>query len=414
MTGQRILILSSSHLCRNPRVLKEATTLGEAGYAVTLLSVSTRPEFERCDRELLANRPFQRVVINYSDPDRRLASFCQRAATYAARWACVRLGWQLAQALGPAHALLRAARRIPADLTIAHTEIPLWAAEHLSCAGRRCAVDFEDWYSEDLLPADRRSRPLRLLRQAESSAMAHGAYTSTTSDCLAAELAEAYGGAAPVTIRNSFPLQPRSRLDRPDSSNAPSLVWFSQTVGPGRGLEMLLPAWARTRQPSSLHLIGEVRPAYRETLLGLLPADRRRQLFFTPPVPPEELPATLTGFDVGLALEARTPRSRDLTITNKILQYLNAGLAILATRTAGQTEVMRAAPGCGELIGDETTDALAVQLDRLLGYRARLRSLQAAARSAAEREFCWEQDSPRLLQSVATALRAARTGPLQN
>lgn len=42
MNQRKILILTSAHLCRNPRVVKEATTLGAAGYDVTVMSVSSQ------------------------------------------------------------------------------------------------------------------------------------------------------------------------------------------------------------------------------------------------------------------------------------------------------------------------------------------------------------------------------------
>ena len=46
MNTKKILILTSAHLCRNPRVVKEATTLGAAGYDVTVMSISVQPRFE--------------------------------------------------------------------------------------------------------------------------------------------------------------------------------------------------------------------------------------------------------------------------------------------------------------------------------------------------------------------------------
>ena len=45
MSRAKILILTASHLCRNPRVVKEATTLGAAGYEVTVMSVCLQERF---------------------------------------------------------------------------------------------------------------------------------------------------------------------------------------------------------------------------------------------------------------------------------------------------------------------------------------------------------------------------------
>lgn len=405
-----ILIVTSSHLCRNPRVVKEASTLGAAGYAVTVLTVFTHPAFAAQDRELVRDLPFRLEVLDLAAA-RRGASFAQRAATRAARW-CLRVaGLETAQTLGPASALRRRAHALArsADLVIAHTEIPLWSAVSLLRAGHRVAVDLEDWYSEDLLPADRRYRPLALLRRAEACALRRAAYVSTTSASLAAALAARYNGCPPIILHNTFPLASASRTSQPPTVAPPRLVWFSQTVGPGRGLEQFLAAWATTRQPSRVVLLGSVAPDYREQLLALVPSSRRSAVEFLPPVPPGDLPAKLAEFDLGLALEAQSPPSRDLTITNKLLQYLNAGLAVVATDTAGQREVLQAAPGCGLLIDPDQPAQVAAQLDELLADPARLSRMQHAARAAAEREFSWEHDAPRLLAAVARALASPPT-----
>ena len=407
MTPRRtILILTSAHLCRNPRVVKEATALGAAGYDVTVMSVSAQARFERTDRELMQGLPFKRVVIDYAADTvgARFADFLQRGATWVARRMCSELEVETAQTLGPASALLRFARSFPADLTIVHTEIPIWAAPHLIRDGRRVAVDVEDWYSEDLLYADRQSRPIRILRHAEQFALRHAVYSSATAQSMATALADAYQCPPPIVLRNSFPLQPASRIDRPATTGVPSFIWFSQTIGPGRGLELFFAAWARTTAPSQVYLLGDERPGYRQKLMDRLPAARRGDLHFIPLVTPEQLPGKLAEFDIGLALEPRWPLNRNITITNKILQYMNAGLAVIATDTAGQQEVMAAAPDCGLLIAAHETTEYAAKLDALIGDHARLRAAQLASRAAAEREFCWERETPRLLAAVARAL----------
>ena len=402
----RILILSSGPLCRNPRVVKEATTLGNAGYDVTVASVSTYARFESTDLELMRGLPFQRRVLDFASPRpaARFANLMQRSRTWAARALCRRFGIESAQSLGPASAFLRLARSHPADLTIVHTEIPMWAAQTLLREGRRVAVDMEDWYSEDLLPADRRGRPQKLLRAAEEFVLCNASYASATSASMSAALVDAYRCPLPVIIRNTFPLQPRSRLDRGAREDVPTFIWFSQTIGPGRGLESFLAAWSQMKRPSRIYLLGDERRGYREQLLAPVPPERREAVRFLPVVSPQELPKRLAEFDIGLALEARSPKNRDVTITNKIFQYMNAGLALVATDTSGQKEVMCVAPDSGRLVQAEETARTATALDALVGDPARLRACQQAARAAAVEEFCWEKDSKQLLRAVERAL----------
>jgi glycosyltransferase involved in cell wall biosynthesis len=315
-------------------------------------------------------------------------------------------GTHPARALGPATALLRRARDFPADLTIVHTEIPIWAAQTLIRDGRRVAVDVEDWYSEDLLYRDRLARPLKLLREAESFALRHAAYASATSQSMAAALAREFRCPLPIVLRNCFPLQRSSRLDRRETAVSPRFIWFSQTIGPGRGLELFLAAWGKTIHPSQVFLLGDERPGYREQLLRLVPAGRRDRIHFIPLVTPAELPDKLGEFDLGLALEPHRPLNRDVTITNKIFQYLNAGLAIVATDTSGQTEVLEATPDVGLLVRATETTRFARQLDEVLSDPERLRAMQSAARRAAENLFSWEHEAPHLLAAVRSAIGA--------
>lgn len=406
MSRKIILILSASHLCRNPRVLKEATSLGAAGYDVTVMSVSTVPRFEQLDLELMAGRNFRRVTLDCAPSSRGPGGrrFLQRVSTWGARAALRYLRIETAATLGPAGPLLRLARAFPADLTIAHTEIPLWAASALIRDGRRVAVDLEDWYSEDLLEADRRTRPLRLLRKGEAFALQHAAYVSVPSASMADALVAAYGGTRPLVVRNVSLLPPLARTEQSDPPVPPAFVWFSQTIGPGRGLEHFFAAWARTKNPSRVVLIGEARPGHVDDLLRGLSSGHRAQVQVLPLVAPDELTRLLPGYDLGLALEPATPRNKDVTISNKVFQYLAAGLALVATDTAGQREILSAAPATGLLVPREDPAKFASLLDDLLGDAKRLRACQLAARAAAEREYCWERESARLLAAIARIL----------
>jgi glycosyltransferase involved in cell wall biosynthesis len=401
--NQRILVLGAGPLCRNPRVLKEATALGNAGFDVTVTSIANIERFEAFDRELLVGAPFRMKVLDRLSrrPADRLAAFSERALGWLARRA-VHCGVESPYCLGPYHALGRLALGIPADLTIVHTELPFCVGASLLARGRRVAADFEDWHSRDLLPAARARRPLRLLDRNERLLIQRSAYSSAPSRSMAEALHSAYGGRMPVVIPNTFPLQPAPKpLPR---QNPVSFLWFSQTVGEGRGLEEFLAGWALTRGHSQVCLLGDVADSYREKLAGLVPEHRRAFLRFLPLTSPESLPGAIAEHDIGIALEPNTPESRYLTTTNKVFQYLNAGLAVLATPTAGQREILSRAPDCGLVIDLDNRESLATQLDMLLASPGRIAAMGAAAREAALRHFCWERSAPDLVAAVTGAL----------
>jgi glycosyltransferase involved in cell wall biosynthesis len=372
------------------------------------MTVANVARHEAYDAELMRAAPFRKVALDFvtGRPRTRLISFASRLGTWLARKA-VRTGLEFPAALGPAFLLGRMAAAQPADLTIVHAELSLRIGAKLLARGRRVAADFEDWHSRDLLPASRHSRPLSLVQRTECALMHEAVYTSAPSDAMAAALQAAFGGNKPVVIPNAFPLQavPPSR----SHGGPPVLFWFSQTIGPGRGLELFLAAWRQTTRPSRLCLLGDISGAYRAKLLGRLSAEQRAHLEFLPLVSPAELPAVIARHDIGLALEHNRPPSRDLTITNKILQYLNAGLAVVASDTAGQREVLRHTPGAGILVALHETAELAQKLDSLLAAPLRIAAMGAAARRAAEAIYCWEKTEPVLLGAVTGALAGRRS-----
>ncbi len=403
MGAPRILVLTNGPLARNPRVVKEAAALGTAGYAVTVLTPRNHAPSEPFDVALSTGAPFTRVPLDLLPGfgTARWRIFLRLLRHRLSREAMSRFHWPSLHALGPASFLLHAARQHPADLTIVHNEVPHGVGLRLLAQGRRVAADIEDWHSEDLLPGARRHRPIALLQANERALLHRAAYTTTTSDHLADALHARYGGRRPTVITNSFPLGP---VGSPPPHRAPQLLWFSQTIGPGRGLEAFVAAWAATRAPGELTLLGEDQPGFGAALRRQLPSSHRTRFHLAPLVAPDALPSVIARYDIGLALEPAAPANKDLTISNKILQYLNAGLAVVATPTAGQREVLARASAAGIFI-DLTSPptATAPQLDALLADPA-LPARRAAARALAESHYCWEREAPRLLALVAGAL----------
>ena len=411
---RRIAIVTGAPLCRNPRVVKEATALGEAGYDVTVLRPVLTHSLRELDAALEDAAPWTtRTTVDLtagpaSGLVARLGRRAGAAAVAHARWpAAAALGYGVA-------ATLRMARALRADLTIGHQEVGLYVADRLARAGFRTGVDLEDWYSEDLLPADRVGRPVDLLRRAENAAVRRGGSVTTTSHALAAALAAASGGPAPAVVYNVFPFADRDRidglrLDRPPDDARPSLHWVSQTVGPGRGLETLFAALRQVQTPVAVHLRGALSTTGEAWARAAFPADAGHGLYTHALVPPGDLLSRIAEHDVGLALESPTPPSRDLTVTNKLFHYLLGGLAVVATDTAGQSEIASCAPEAIGLCRASDAVSLAAALERLVASPDRLTRARQAALHVSRVRFCWEQQAAALHESVGQGLGATQT-----
>jgi hypothetical protein len=208
------------------------------------------------------------------------------------------------------------------------------------------------------------------------------------------EIAAAYkarDGVDATVVHNTFalPSQPPdvSRVD-PDRLR---VYWFSQTIGPGRGLEDAILALGRAGAAAHLALRGRAQPGYVESLTALAAA-QAPQVEVVPlaPAPPDAMIECARGYDVGLALEQMTPRNRRLCLTNKAFTYILAGMAVAITDTPGQHALGVDLGRAAALVPAGDVDALAGAFARWAGDAAELDCAKRTAWSAATRRWHWQ------------------------
>lgn len=416
----RILILVAGHLWSNPRSQKEAGALAKAGHSVHVGGIWFDQQGVERDLQIASGKawrfePF--LDLRLSTRYGRTKSFLARVRNRLARELFSKLGLRSPELLGyGAREMLRTAIHESADLTIVRSEVGMWVGDCLLNRRRPVGVDFEDWYSEDMQPAARASRPVRWLKALERRAAADCRYVVAASRAMAEAIAAEYRVPAPQVVYNVFSLDENPGIDRAikdrKNVNVPSVHWFSQTIGPDRGLESLFAAAGTLSHAFDIHLRGRLLPGYADWFASVVPVALRGRVFVHDTVPNEELLSRIAEHDIGLALEAAEPPSRNLTITNKMFQYMQAGLAIIATDTSGQREVFAQAPGMGLLIRNRDPDALARALAELLGDERRLLNAKRAAAAAFREKFNWEGQRAAVVRLAERAIEEqARTIP---
>lgn len=398
-----ILILIGAHLCTAPRPQKEADTLTAAGHEVMVAGVWFDPELVKRDLDLLASKPWKFYpVLDFrpGQPSRFGVRLQARLARQLYRWLQLKSPALLGYG---ARRLLQFAQTYRADLTIVHSEGGLWVGQHLLRQGYAVGVDFEDWFSQDLLPSARQIRPTGWLARLEATLLKGCTYRLAPSQAMAQAMAETYQVSPPTALYNVFPAAEQNPAQgSPSGSYRPlRLHWFSQTIGPGRGLELLFAALPDLTVEVEIHLRGHCSTATHLWLTHQIPPEWEPYIYVHPTVPNAELPARIAENDIGLALETNTIPSRDLTVTNKLFQYMQAGLAIIASDTAGQREVFSRFPAMGQLISGRHPRQLAAAITHFVEHPDQLQAAKTAALKAAQTTFCWELEAQKLRSLVA-------------
>jgi glycosyltransferase involved in cell wall biosynthesis len=137
------------------------------------------------------------------------------------------------------------------------------------------------------------------------------------------------------TVINGFP---RSEFTEPKriKSAKLKLIWFSQNINSGRGLEKFISVIGEFEDDVELHLVGELCDNDRKLLFN-----DSRNIIIHAPMKPMELHQFLSTFTVGLVTDPPINRNRELAVTNKIIAYSQAGLYILSVSADGHNQFLK-------------------------------------------------------------------------
>ncbi len=408
----RVCLISPGHLSTNPRIMKEARALRAVGHAVHVICGRFTPWGTASDAPLITEMPTT-TAVPFGPTEASHATYLRQSTICHGARSLVRYGLMRQNLVEAAHNpvvrdLTAAAQRVQADLYIAHYVAALPAAAR---AARRhdaaYAFDAEDFHLGDLPDTPEHSFEKHVVRAIEERYLSGAIYVTAASPLIAEAYAEAYGIPLPSVIMNVFPRTnaPSVPTARGLAQFGPSIYWFSQTIGPGRGLETVLEAVALAQSKPHCYLRGLPLIGYDVHLRNIAAqAGIAERLHFLDRAPPDELERLGANFDTGYVGEMPETVSRQLALTNKLFSYLLGGVPSFVTDIPAHRLL---APELGEAVtlfpcGDAV--ALAIAIDNLLADQKRLAAARAHAWYLGQTRFNWDMEQTRLIESVGKVM----------
>jgi glycosyltransferase involved in cell wall biosynthesis len=405
MGSQKIVFLSAGQPSINPRLVKEADALCDIGYEVVVLYAYWNNWGFAFDKQLIPTKKWRAICVG-GDPDNDwlvyfLSKFFYSVAKYTNKITKGKMLSEVAIAR-PAYFLKRVAKNHTADLYIAHTLGALPAA--ISAAKRYTkpvGFDAEDFHrnetSDDINNAD-----VIIKTKIENKYLPQIHYFTVSSPQIAMAYKQLFPHLSPLVLFNVFPKSNIINIHR--NTNQPiKLFWFSQTIGPNRGINdivnalLLLP-----KHQFELHLLGSTLHS-NETFIDEL-INCKINITLHKPIPPNEIINFAANFDIGLALENIIPFNRDICLTNKLFTYMQAGLAVIASDTTAQRDFIYKNPKIGSIYPSQNAHALANLLSNYYQDHNMLHSCKNSALLLAHTQYNWEVESLKFMEIVKETL----------
>lgn len=407
MKQQRICLVSPGHVASNPRLVKEANALHQAGFQVRVVAGDYMAAIRPLDQTILSQAPWAWVQVGlgsrpsylarrlWQDVARRITKTGWIPHISVAIWAHSLVSFQLA----------KAAAAEPADLYIAHNLAALPAAAIAAQRHHaRLGFDAEDFHVGELPDTPEYQAEIAVRDRIERTFLPRCHHLTAASPGIAAAYAKRYG-VEMQPILNVCPLSEAPTSPCKRQASEPSLYWFSQTIGPGRGIEAIIQAMGQMQTRVHLHLRGLLAAGYSEQLIELGQkmgvGDR---LHLLPPAPPAEMVRLAAPHDLGLCLELTQPLNRAICLTNKIFTYLLAGLPILMSRTPAQAEIYEKLTTAALLVDIDQPAEIAIALDKWFSDPEELQLANAKAWELGREIYNWDVEQKHFLHLIEKTL----------
>ncbi|MDP4285502.1 MAG: hypothetical protein Q8891_13840 [Bacteroidota bacterium] len=394
----RILFISTHNLATNPRLVKEIDLALENQYEVSVLCC-TFENWSQKINEGIINRLRNKVNF-YLVPGNRnpMGGWITSSFVFALAGMGLRIFPRNSLLLSlksnkRSFLLLQYLKKIKGkiDLVIAHNPGSFYPAMQYARKNKiPFGIDLEDYH-----PGETTDKKIsRYLKYLLKKIVPKADYLSAASPLILQYSLKDIGPYKKTTevIMNWFPAD-EFRQPLEIHKERFQLVWFSQNIARGRGLEDMIPVIKKLSHIVELHLYGNQDPSFFDAYLKGID-----NIIIHEPLPQPVLHHELAKYDAGLALENTASNlNRDLCITNKILSYYQAGLYIIASPTKAQTEFVRDHKESGTLVElspgnmEETLDQLYLQKEKICS--------QKQSRYQASGTNNWELESQKILQT---------------
>ena len=400
---KKILIVTTGQPAANPRVVKEYEALTAKGYRVnTLYTYSAKWSYKIDETKYFSDSLKKQdfILIGGNPYTSKVHYFLSRVQFKILGSLVKVLPLPFLKEMTIARSslyLLIFARHFKADVYIAHYLGALPAA--IKAAGKyggSVIFDAEDYHRGE---APYHASQVQQVIDIEDRLLPRVNLITAASPLICKKYKELYPAKKTITLNNVFS---RKNLQKFNITNDPlKLFWFSQYIGPNRGLEIIIEAVNLLDFKVSLSLLGNLwDKTYVESLLkkSLQPG----RIHLINPVSPEQVFKIAAEFDIGIAAEIPYCENRNICLTNKIFTYLLAGNCILASDTDAQKDFMDTYKNVGLLYKHDNPADLADKIRYLAENRNILNDCRKNALSLADNSLNWENESEKLYAELKT------------
>lgn len=163
------------------------------------------------------------------------------------------------------------------------------------------------------------------------------------------------------------------------------IILYQGVFNKGRGLKKLIKSFEFVNQSIHLVLIGD--GPLKKELITI--SKKLNNVHFIPTVKQKELIYYTVSADIGVLLIEATNKSKELTLPNKVFEYMNAGIPYVTNNRPEALKIIYKY-NCGFVFSDKNPKSIGQQFQEVI--KLDLKSIGLNGKKAIQNHFLWQND----------------------
>ena len=402
MSKSTILFISPSEYCHNPRILKASDSFSNAGYSIIVWEIVQGSAEPGLNEKVQSSRPY--TFISFDISKKNIKSLIS--------WFLVsmiqKLAFELWRRFQVKTFLFKYTRlkgllgfKCPKEFDYIYTNVvdALPFASNLArLSNKKIIFDSQEYFKGQFENEETSAR--KWVENAEKESFPGVHIVIGTTDCLLNQLKKDYPFDIPFVRVRNLPFNQPKDLIYPLTNQAKrlELIWHGYAIHlQSRGVNVILEAVALCDFDIHITLMGKLGQEERIKIMEFMEQKNcSERIAFIPPAHPEQIVESLLGYDVGVIGELPLNQNQCLTSSNKLFEYLHAGLAVATSNMPGILETIKDEE-CGLVYEAGNAQDLAAKLNQLYLNKPLLTSFKEKARIFATKND-WQKDFKQVIE----------------
>ena len=216
-----------------------------------------------------------------------------------------------------------------------------------------------------------------------------------TTYCMKKALVEKYPEIRKIIRVRNVPLKNEVPYNQKNDCNVPlKIIWHGKSINiySARGVYLIIQAVLQIEEKVDLFLQGSIKEDEVIKLNKLISqsSNNNNNIILLPPASADRIIESIEGYDIGFIGEISSERNQILTSSNKLFDYISAGLAILSPTIPGILETTENYKNSSTYAEGSLAD-LKSSLSMLITKKDHILQLKANSREASK-SCVWEND----------------------